>query len=382
MYPAAMTALRPMTVPTRWKPARVMAAVLCFAALVLVIASAFLPLYSGEMHVDNDFGEANRIEITYSPWSVEISPNQAGSDVVEVPKVGYPLVFAAVILAGAACACWYAATPSAGRTAGRASGSLMSTGVAFLIGTAWTTAVMVTSGVEYFDSLGAVGFGVETAGSYLVGYWLLLIAVLLGFAAVVLSLLPAREPVWQPPPPPVNPYLPTPPYGMALPRPIPYGQPVVHTLPPEPVPAPQGLTVDPLTGQPMAQGPASPPVGVPAAQPALGIDPVTGQTSPPTGLPAQPPTAVDPLTGQPIPYTGQNIVDPLTGQPLAPATPVPFTTAPVGQVNGHPGPGVQPTAAAEPPPIVVPDAPPPPEKPPGPAIPPTEDPLAEPPRTP
>jgi hypothetical protein len=377
MYPPAMTALRPMTVPTRWKPARVTAAVLCFAALVLVIATAFLPLYSGEMHIDNDFSDVNQIEITYSPWSVEISPSQPGASGLQIPKVGYPLVFAAVILAGAACACWYAATPSAGRIAGRASGSLMTAGVAFLIGTAWTIAVMATSGVEYFDSLGTVGYGVETSGSYLVGYWLLLTAVLLGFTAAVLSLLPAREPAWQPPPPPVNPYLPTPPYGIAMPRPIPYGQPVVHTLPPEP--APPGLAVDPLTGQPLAQdGPSSPPAGVPVTQ---HVDPVTGHTSPATGLPAQGPEAVDPLTGQPIPYAGQNTVDPLTGQLLAPATPVPFTAAPVGQVNGHPGPGVQPKADG-PPPIVVPGAPPPPEKPPGPAIPPTEDPLAEPPRTP
>ena len=373
MYPAAMTALRPMTVPTRWKPVRVTAAVLCFAALVLVIASAFLPLYSGELHVDSDFSDVNRIEFTYTPWSVEVSPRRAGSETIQVPKVGYPLVFAAVILAGAACACWYAATPSAGRTTGRASGSLMTAGVAFLIGTVWTIAVVANSGVEYFDSLGALGLGVETSGSYLVGYWLLLVAVLFGFAAAVLSLLPARDPAWQPLPPPGNPYLSTPPYGMTLPRQVPRHQPVVHALPPEPVPGVTGavgLAVDPLTGQPLAQGPASPPAG---------SGPLTGRTSPPAGLPAQPPNAVDPLTGQPISPGGQaHTVDPLTGPPPAPATQDP-SALPPGQVNGHPGPTGQPPAAVEPGPIVVPDAPPSPGKPPGPAIPPTEDPLAEPP---
>jgi hypothetical protein len=376
MYPAAMTALRPMTVPTRWKPVRVAAAVLCFAALVLVIASAFLPLYSGELHIDSDFSGVNRIEVTYTPWSVEVSPRRGGSGTIQVPEVGYPLVFAAVILAGAACACWYAATPAAGRAAGRASASLMTAGVAFLVGTAWTIAVVASSGVEYFDSLGAMGLGVETSGAYLAGYWLLLVAALLGFAAAVLSLLPAREPAWQPPPPPVNPYLSTPPFGMAPPWPVPRDRPVVHALPPEPVPGVTmavGATVDPLTGQPLVHGPGSPPAGT---------GPLTGHTSPPAGLPARAPATVDPLTGHPIPPA--HTVDPLTGQPMTPATPAPLA-APAGPVNGHSGPDGQPPSAgqshpaAEPPPIVVPDPPPIPEKPPGPAIPSSEDPLAEPP---
>ncbi|MFL6125809.1 hypothetical protein [Actinophytocola sp.] len=400
MYPAAMSALHPTTIPTRWQPIRIVAAVLCFVALVLVVASVFLPLYSGEVSFGGGLsGSDNSVEITYSPWSVEFSPTEPGADLVDVPHVGYPLVFAAVFLAGAVCACWYAATPSAGRSAGRAAGVLTVAGIAFLIGATWTIATLVTNGVEYFITLGSLGQGVESDGHYLAGYWLLLTAALLGFAGAVLSLLPARRQAFWPGPQQVDPYQATPPYGIAAAS---AGRAVAYALPPEPVRGPVPA-VDPLTGQSFGQGPMSAPGGFPAA-----VDPLTGQSfgQGPASAPGGFPAAVDPLTGQPF---GQGpasapgglpaAVDPLTGQPLPsavssppnglPAGPagaadpaVPFTSDPVGQADGaHPAPAADHPPATEPPPITLPDAPPPPPSPPGPAVPPTEDPLAEPPRT-
>lgn len=358
IYPTAMSSLpAPMMVPGRWQSARVTAAVLCFVALVLVLSSLFLPLYSGTLTIESEFAAEtdNSLEITITPWSAEYSEEEMnGALGDDVPKYGYPLVFAAVALACAAAACWYAATPAAGRTAGRAAGVVTGMSGAFLVGIVWTTAVVVSNGIDYIVLLGALSEGLSTTADYLVGYWLLMTATVLGLTAVVLSLLPARQPPpWQPPPP-VNPFVATPPYGIALP---------MAARPPGPPPIPPyvpatHVAVDPLTGQPM---PPSPPAGVPLS--------------------------VNPLTGEPIP----DVASPPTGVP-APAQPVPFTPEPVGTVNGVPAPipppapveppaPVAPPANNEPAPIVIPDAPPPPETPPGPAIPATEDPLAEPPRS-
>lgn len=365
VYPAAMNPLpQPMTGQTRWHPAKVTAAVLCFVAVVFVVSSSFLPMYSGEI----SFG-ADSVDVTFSPWSAEFGGDFPREPLVEVPPVGYPMVFAAVVLACAAAVCWYAATPTASQTARRAAGVTTAIGSAFLIGTTWTTAVLAGNGVDSFLLLGAFGQGLESDADYLVGYWLLLLAALLGFVAAVLSLLPTGRPAWQPLPPPVNPYMATPPFGIALPM-----------QPPQQAPMPLPGQVNPLTGHPVQ------------------VDPLTGQPAPFT---QSGPPPLDPLTGQPVvfaqsglPVIGPiDVVDPLTGQPLghhpisppaglpapahvpdpaANALPLAFTPEPVGQVNGTP---------AEPPPIVLPDPPPLPETPPGPAIPPTEDPLAEPPRT-
>jgi hypothetical protein len=408
MYPAAMTALAPTTVPTRWQPVRITAAVLCFVALVLAVASVFLPLYSGEVSFGGFGGANSSIEMTFTPWSVEVTPAGPGSSVVEVPHVGYPMVFAAVFLAGAACACWYAATPAATRSASRAAGVLTVASSAFLIGTAWTTATLVSSSVDYFVTLGTLGQGLDSDGNYLVGYWLLLTASLLAFTAAILSLIPTRQPSWRPLMP-LSPHVP-PSYGMPLPM----------NAPPQPAAAPPPGQVNPLTGHPVHIDPLTGlptqlPPSTPASQgPAPGYPMVQGPTGPTGGTPfAQSATgAVDPFTGQPVNLPGAL---PFHHGPAAGAPPIapvptaqlaPVTTEPVGQVNGPPfAPVAEPVSAAEPvpvatpahvadplpsteptpvadlAPIVVPDAPSLPETPPGPAIPSSEDPLAEPPRS-
>lgn len=71
-YPAAMSALpQPLMVPTRWHPVRVTAAVLCFVALVLVIASTFLPLYEGELSFGSpdSVTPSETLKVTFTPWS-------------------------------------------------------------------------------------------------------------------------------------------------------------------------------------------------------------------------------------------------------------------------------------------------------------------------
>ena len=382
VYPAAMSSLpAPMMVPGRWQPPRVTAAVLCFVGLVLVLASLFLPLYSGTLTVDEGFPVGDRdnsLEITFTPWKAEYSdPAMSSLPGDDVPKFGYPLVFAAVALACAAAACWYAATPAAGRTASRAAGVVTGVTGAFIAGIVWTLALVVSNGIDYIVLLGALSDGLDTSAEYLVGYWLLLTATVLGVAATVLSLLPAKQPPPWRPPPPVNPFAATPPYGIALPMNA-----------PRPGPPPVQMPVGPPGGVMGQQGPYG------AVNPMTGqqvaVDPLTGQPlppSPPAGVPVAAPLTVDPLTGQPIPDT----TSPPTGVPALPQ-PVPFTPEPVGTVNGVPAP-IQPPAAGEPPvsvappansepaPVVIPDAPPLPETPPGPAIPATEDPLAEPPRS-
>lgn len=244
VYPAAMTTLAETTTgPARWHPTKVTAALLSFCAVVLVLVGSFLPLYSGEFSLGSD-----DIEVTVSPWSADVPGTTAPFD---VPTTGYPLVFAAIVLACAAALCWYAATPAAGPGVGRVSAVTTAVGSAFLVGTVWTTAMMVVNGADTLLLIGSLSPGLETEVSYLVGYWLLLVAALLSLGAAVLALIPVRTPTWAQ----INPDVATPPYGIALP--VPPAQQMSQ--------APGTLQVDPLTGHPL---PPSPPRGVPAAYPA------------------------------------------------------------------------------------------------------------------
>lgn len=349
IYPAAMSTLpQYLTPPARWRTTQVTAAVLCFVSLVMVISSSFLPLYSGELNFGIS-GIADSVEMTFTPWSVEYDDDAAFIGAPgEVPKVGYPLVFVAVVLACAAAACWYAATPYARPVAHRAAGVLTATASAFLIGTVWTTALLVSNGVDTIILLGTLDDGLETEATYLVGYWLLLTATLLGFAAAVLALLPTREqqPAWQSPPPAqVNPYVSTPPYGAALPMvPLP-GAPAPLPPPAAPTSVPPATMVDPLTGQPLNVNPLTG-QSLPGAVPiGTTVPPAVHPLAPliPEARPAAPPidhaVAGHPPTGPPPPDhpSGASIADqPTVGQT---ADQRPSGQPPAGQ------PGVRQTAA-------------------------------------
>jgi hypothetical protein len=271
VYPAAMSTLVETTTgPARWHPTRVAAAVLSFCALVLVLVGLFLPLYSGTLSIG-----AQDIEVTITPWSADVEgPSSPG----DVPRIGYPLVFAAIVLACAAGLNWYAATPDAGPGAGRASATTTAVGGAFLVGIVWTTALTVVNAVDNVVLLGTMAPGLETEASYLVGHWLLLVAAFVSFGAAVLSLIPVRAPTWGQ----LNPEVATPPYGIA-----------VVPLQPRPQPPQPGVfQVDPLTGHPM---PPSPPSGVPMAQPRPAEPrPAEPPPAPQSPAPVEPPPAVEP----------------------------------------------------------------------------------------
>ena len=303
VYPGPMSTLAQTTTgPVRWHATRVAAAVLSFCALVLVLVGLFLPLYSGTLSIG-----PQDIEVTIGPWSADVEGPSAPGD---VPRIGYPLVFAAIVLACAAGLNWYAATPAGSPGAGRVSATTTAVGGAFLIGTVWTTALTVANAVDNVILLGSVAPGLETEASYLVGHWLLLVAGFLSLGAAVLSLIPVRQPTWGQ----VNPDVATPPYGIAL---VP-----VRPQPPQP----GVFRIDPLTGHPM---PPSPPGGVPVAHP------------------PQPYAQQPPLPPQPLPQS----------QPPQPQPPQPPAAQP---------PAVEPSAA-EPPAAEPPAAGPVPESPPGPA---------------
>jgi hypothetical protein len=269
VYPAAMSTLAQTTTgPARWHVTRVTAALLSFCAVVLVIVGSFLPLYSGTLSFGGD-----DIEVTITPWSADVQgPTEPG----DVPTIGYPLVFAAIVLACAAAISWYAATPAAPQGVGRVAGLTTAIGGAFLIGTVWTTSLMVMNGVDSVLLLGTVTPGLETEATYLVGYWLLLVAALLVLGAAVLALIPVRQPTWAQ----ANPDVSTPPYGIA---------PVV--LPAQP---PGMFQVDPLTGHPLP----CPPTGYqqPYAPQPPGWQPSPAQ--PPTAFPANQQSALQSLAAQ------------------------------------------------------------------------------------
>lgn len=320
-YPAAMSTLAQTTTgPARWHATRVTAALLSFCAVVLVIVGSFLPLYSGTLSFGGD-----DIEVTITPWSADVQGPTGPGD---VPTIGYPLVFAAIVLACAAAISWYAATPAATPGVGRVAGLTTAIGGAFLIGTVWTTSLMVMNGVDGVLLLGTVTPGLETEATYLVGYWLLLVAAVLGLGAAVLALIPVRQLTWAQ----ANPDVSTPPYGIA---------PVV--LPAKP---PGAFQVDPLTGHPFPGPPTGypqpyapqPPGWLPApAQPAAAQPPVNQQSAM-QSLAAQEPVA-GALPGVGAPAPGPTAA-PRSADALSSAAPSPAAGAPSAV-----GTSVQPPAA-------------------------------------
>lgn len=320
VYPAAMSTLAHTTTgPARWHPTRVTAALLSFCAVLLVIIGSFLPLYSGTLSFGPD-----EIEVTISPWSADVSgPTEPG----DVPTIGYPLVFAAIVLACAAALCWYAATPAAGEGVGRVATMTTAIGGAFLIGTVWTSSLMVTNGVDSLILFGTVTPGLESEATYLVGYWLLLVAALLSLGAAVLALIPVHQATWAQ----ANPDVSTPPYGMSM---------VVPHIPPmaqQPYPAPGVVQVDPLTGHPLA---SSPPSGVPVAYP---------QHQPPQEHQPTPPGAVSAqsLFAQPQVPQPPAAEPPAAPQPAADAPPAAEATPPTAQPGQDPVPEATPGPAPD-----------------------------------
>ncbi len=332
LYPRPMSTLTDTTLgPARWQPLRLAAATLGFLAGLLSIVGSFLPLITSTLT-----GGSVTVDLEVTGWGGDAIGVTALAEIdTSIPANGYPMVFAGIILIGAAFVCWFAAHPGAAAGAHRVAGLTTAIGGAFLAGTAWTVSVQIQASLDRLDALSLPSgpdFGITAEGSFGVGFWLMIVGTLMAAVAAVLALLPVSQARWPVgPPQPVDPNMTTPPFGIALP-----------TQPP-PV-APQELSVDPLTGEPLH---GTPPHGAPS------------YGTPPHGIPPH----VDPLTGQPY--------SPPAGMPVpSPPTGIPTPTPPPHGENG--------TAAAEVPDIVLPAPPPSPTTPPGPAIPLTDDPLAEP----
>lgn len=312
VYPAAMSTLaQPTTGPARWHATRVTAALLSFCAVVMVIVGSFLPLYSGTLSFGGD-----DIEVTISPWSADVQGPTAPGD---VPTIGYPLVFAAIVLACAAAISWYAATPAATQGVGRVAGLTTAIGGAFLIGTVWTASLMVMNGVDSALLLGTVTPGLQTDATYLAGYWLLLVAALLSLGAAVLALIPVRTPTWAQ----ANPGVATPPYGIA----------------PVALPVQQAgtLQVDPLTGHPLH----SPPTG-------KAYPPPSAAWAPQPHWQAPAPTAAQPPRASPPPTAEAPGTQPQQSAPQPPAAPASPAAAPPAAAEATPQPAQQAPAGPEP----------------------------------
>lgn len=256
----------------RRHPAGLIAAVLSATAAVSATTGAFLPLFSAKQYLS---GQTFVVTMTSLRMDVD-----GGRSLVGVPKNGYPLACAAILLACAAVVCWHAAKPAASPAVRRVAGVLTATGGAFLACAVWMVALQVSNWADIWglaENSESFRSGAET--SYLIGHWVLLAAAPLGVAAAVLALLADRRSAPLPVPA-VDPDAPTPPYGIALPSQSAAEQ------------------VDPLTGHPVDSGtgdlpaePSNPPV--PAVLEPIVIPEAPQRQEPPPG-PAVPPTE-DPL---------------------------------------------------------------------------------------
>lgn len=238
------------------KVRRVAAALAVAAAVTAVIGSA-LPLFSVAFLMS-----PGRVEFSMTAWNLETDGDLFPMG--NVPANGYPLVFAAVLLAFASGASRAAARPGAHPRTERVAGTAFVAGSAFLACAVWLVAAQA---VNWQDTYGppdeGEDFGFDGDTGYGAGLWVLLIAALLGVAAAVLAQLPARQPV---PVAEVDPDAPTPPFGIPMP--------VVAEEPPPPEPEPEpelpklGPIVIPEAPPPPAPaGPAVPLVEDPLDEP-------------------------------------------------------------------------------------------------------------------
>ncbi|MFI7677790.1 hypothetical protein [Actinophytocola sp. NPDC049390] len=250
-------------------PARLVAAVLCLLAVITAVTGLFLPLFSAAQRFGTgefDFVPQS-IEIVFTVWGSEVSEPQLGS--MDVPSNGYPVVFACVVLVGAAVLCRRAANPAAPARAQLVAGAVTVFGGAFLACATWMVALQVSVWADTFTVDDAPEtFQLNVEMSYLPGLWVLLAAAALSLAAAVPSLRSVPAP---PPEPPPDPDAPTPPFGIALagpplPAPMP---PPVEPPPEEPAVPELGPIVIPDAPPPPERpaGPAVPLTDDPLAEP-------------------------------------------------------------------------------------------------------------------
>jgi len=232
------------------------AVALAVAAAVLAIIGSALPLFSVTFQMN-----PGPVEFTMTAWSMET--NGPVFPLGNVPANGFPLVFAAVLMAFAAGASRAAVKPGARPRTARVAEVAAVAGGAFLACAVWMVAAQVANwGDTYGPPENAEDISYDGDIGYGSGLWILVLAALMGVAATALTLVTRPRPA--PVVVAVDPDAPTPPFGIAMPveaeeaeqLPPPEPEPEIPVLGPivipeaPPPPAPSGPAV-PLVEDPL-----------------------------------------------------------------------------------------------------------------------------------
>lgn len=172
-----------------------------FAALA-VVAGMFGTLYRGSITLTNGGGSR---EFAAHSWGSDAEFGLQSPD----PKMGYPLVFAVLMLFGAAVLSRPVRTV-------RAAGVVTAVGTAFLAGVVWSIGLQLSSQVGLMREIEIMAGGAVIEWDVGTGLGLLLVAVAFAVAATVLAFLPARR---REPEDPYQADLTTPRHGFPIPEP-------------------------------------------------------------------------------------------------------------------------------------------------------------------
>ncbi|MCT2587283.1 hypothetical protein [Actinophytocola gossypii] len=193
------------------------------AAGLLVLVSTFVNVFTLELSVSGSNMEAT---VHLTNWGVETTVgSEIAPNLLLAPHTGYPLMFCAAVLLGAAIVSATARSSAATRVAGL----LSAVGAAFLAGVVWSVVLMASRLSEMFDFLPPTDDRTVST-SAAPGLWLLGGAVGLALGAAVAAFLRGRE----------EPVLPeadlaTPPMGFAVQSPD-QGEPVSQPVQDSPRP--------------------------------------------------------------------------------------------------------------------------------------------------
>lgn len=179
---------------------RVSTACVLFAALA-VVGSMFVGLYRGSLVINGQSVYAVEVLSWGSVLGAGPGPEQ--------PRMGFPLVFAALLLLAAAV------TTRLARE-GRVADVVTAVGLAFLVGVVWSLGMQIAAFVDSMRVVGLVDVQVSVDWGFGPGMGLLLVAVGFAGAATVFAFLPQRTTE------PEDPYqadLATPPFGFPVPEP-------------------------------------------------------------------------------------------------------------------------------------------------------------------
>lgn len=275
----AMSGLDLPTVPAARSASRrrLAAAALATLAAAATVVSTFVDLLTADLLVNGE----SRLKISIFSWGFDV---EGGQTLGGVPIMGYPLVFAAVLLFAAASVSGLAVTASASPGTTRVAALLTAVAAAFLVGVVWSLAMQLASFSETFLRNGPANAAVTPESSVRPGVWFLVVAVALAAAATVTALPPVRRraPVAYPVAYPVGPEadMPTPRHGFPVPVTLPPPATPSQPFAPYSAQAPAQPNPPPATQPPPTTTPAAPSPATPAEPPATPAKP-SDPTAPP-----------------------------------------------------------------------------------------------------